>query len=103
MTTLNAGQRKAREWFDSLEVIPEDQAIAMLQSGDHVPVLLGSVLSHVSREEALRAIANGARRPSNDQAYLYRYHQLVVIGDDGFPMQLRTQDHLAAAARSQVS
>lgn len=89
MSEPNAGQLKARAWYDTLEPLPADEAEAMLHASDPVSIMFGTVRDTMPRAKAVELLRTTARVPPDDQPGVYRYHRLVTI-DDGWPIQLRT-------------
>lgn len=95
MSKLNMGQRKARDWFESLTEVSRDDAVALLKDGDTLTIADGFPPSiRVTRAEAIAMIETGVRMRPVSQAGMrfYAGHNLVVIDPStGFPIQLQTK------------
>ena len=88
---MNEGQKQALRWFETLDPMSEDEAIAMIVDGDDIPCSHGTVRGTMQREQALAFIRRGARRAPAIQLTPLNGYELCVIGDDGFPVQIRTK------------
>lgn len=88
---MNRGQEQARAWFEALERIDVEEALAMLDNANRVACAHGSIRSTLGREHAKTLIeTHGARRTPDGQGPGLDDLGLVTIDDDGFPVQLRT-------------
>lgn len=85
-------RRRAKAWFDQLDPIPQAFALTMLPSRPTVTIMFGvATCGAISREAALRMIRSGPVRlaPADQPTPLSR-HRLVIIGTNGFPVQIET-------------
>lgn len=88
---MNEGQKQARRWFEGLSQLTKEEAIAMMEDGDTIACTHGTIRSNITRDLAMKLIANGARRAPTDQIRALEGFDLVAIDDDGFPVQIQTK------------
>lgn len=90
MTKVKNARTIARKWYDDLQTMTQDEAIATIPAGFNISVMHGTIRSSMPRGEVLDLIATGTRIAPADQSLLYQHHRLVVMGEDGFPVQIKT-------------
>ena len=88
---MNEGQKQAHRWYETLEPISKEEAIAMIEDGDTVSCSHGTIRSEIPRNLALKLIGNGARRAPVSQPRPLHGYDVVAIDSDGFPVQIKTK------------
>ncbi|WP_298841699.1 hypothetical protein [uncultured Salinicola sp.] len=89
---MNEGQQQARAWFDTLEKITCEDALALIREGEIVPCAHGTIRSTMGRAHAEQLIAKeGARRVPAGQDLGLDDYGIVTIDEDGFPVQIATK------------
>ncbi len=88
---MNEEQKQAQRWYETLEPISKEDAVAIIEDGEIVSCSYETTRSEIPRDLALKLIGNGARRAPVSQPLRLTGYDLIVIDNNGYPVQIKTK------------